>query len=210
VDGSVKGTKVNLRKSPALSAPVLGVFRDGMGAVLVLEEARSGDGKYPWYRVLSGALGEGWVYGQYVDVPDVEDVPPTARYGARVRLDFGCTPDLARKAFGPPVREQKSRMRLEEFVVTVSVETLTYADHEVEYWNGSLRRAEVWGGPLGFGPITVGMDAAELDSLLGQPEEKEEGEWRYYDPRGGFDLLALLVNERLFVTRLRYEKSLFE
>ena len=45
---------------------------------------------------------------------------------------------------------------------------------------------------------------------LGRPEEKEEGEWRYYDPRGGFDLLALLVNERLFVTRLRYEKSLFE
>lgn len=211
VDGFVKGTGVNLRKGPAKSEPVLGVFRgDTGGAVLVLEEVRKEGDRSPWYRVLSRALGEGWVYGQYLDVPDEAEVTPLNRYGARIELDFGYSPDLAVKTFGPPDRKKTRKERLADFGVTVLIEILTYADHEVEYWNGVLRRVEVWGGPLGFGPVTVGMDAAKLSTLLGEPQELGEGEWHYYDPEMASERLTAIVEEDMAVSWLRYERALYE
>ncbi len=211
VDGSVNDTGVNLRKGPAKTAPVLGVFRDDAGsAVLVLEEVREEGDRYPWYRVLSRALGEGWVYGQYLDVPDEAEVTPLNRYAARIELDFGYSPALAVQKFGPPEKKTTSKERLADFGVTVRIEILTYSDHEAEYWDGVLRRVEVWGGPLGFGSITVGMDAAELESLLGEPQELGEGEWHYYDPEMAFERLTAIVEESMAISWLRYEWALYE
>ncbi len=208
MDGSVRRYQVNLRKSRALSAPVLGVFATGWGRFSSLKRPR--DGKYPWYRVLSGALGES---GSTVStwMSPAEDVPPpprpVRRQGATRLRHTGPGP-----YFGPPVRgaEEQDEAR------GVRRDGLRGDPDLRRPRGGVLERLppEESGGvgrPSGIRPYNRPAWTPRNWTLSWvSRRRRREGEWRYYDPRGGFDLLALLVNERLFVTRLRYEKSLFE
>lgn len=62
--GQIKGTNVNMREYPSLSAQV--VFRfPGREYVTIHEVTEPEQGKYPWYKV-SYKNKTGWVYGEFI------------------------------------------------------------------------------------------------------------------------------------------------
>ncbi len=60
----INGTRVNMRQSPSMNAPVVYQF-PGYEFVTATEKTEAGGGKYPWYKVSYNGY-TGWVYGQFV------------------------------------------------------------------------------------------------------------------------------------------------
>lgn len=62
--GQIKGTRVNMRESPNLKAPIIFTF-PGWEYVTIHGSTDSKSDKFPWYKVNYKDM-TGWVYGQYV------------------------------------------------------------------------------------------------------------------------------------------------
>ena len=171
--GRLTGERVNLRSEPSTSSKVIGRFLhdyDG-GELLVTGRSERGD-EFPWYRVVSHKLGEGWLYGKYIAVEEPED--PVRRYALKIREDFGLSPVLAVKMYGEPMKRSREKLRIPDFNVTAEIVTLEFHGHSAVYWDGFLQSVEIPAGFMGFADILLGMDASEAASRLGTPILRQE------------------------------------
>lgn len=65
VVGVSSSSRVNIRQNPTTSSQRLATV--SLGQELPVLEERNVGSSHPWYRI-SGSFGEGWIYGQYLQV----------------------------------------------------------------------------------------------------------------------------------------------
>ncbi|MDD4022178.1 MAG: SH3 domain-containing protein, partial [Synergistaceae bacterium] len=108
--GFVTGSRVNLRSGPSTSAKAVGRFGHDYetGELVVTAKEETGE-PYPWYRVLSHQLGEGWIYGKFLFVEETDNT--VRRYVMKIREDFGISPALAVKMYGEPMKREERKVK---------------------------------------------------------------------------------------------------
>lgn len=212
--GFLVGRAVNLRAGPSTESTIVARFDDEVSAGELLVTARRDGPDYPWFRVISTAFGEGWIYGKYLHVEN--EGPPVRRYALKIREDYGLSPKLAILIWGEPLVSEKRQQEIADFNRTVFIETLTFHGHRAVYWDGSLQAVIIEGGFMGFGDILIGMAAHHGVALLGRPFQVAGNRWLFVHERDSIEVehgraaFRYEDDDEEVVTVLRYRRAVYD